>query len=717
MLADRGQPVLHRVGDRWHQRPAEATASANGAGTTSPPPRFCERLFGHRLPTRPEQVEAAGGFAWRVSLPKLARARAFDRGAQLVMYEDDRRLPHAGSSAQSITHFGRGRHGLDGEWLWFSSSDNSDPTQNGRRYLVVLRSSTRGGLMHFLGRTPLGHLALDAREGLGRLLQRDGSQLRTFQFRRPFRHDGGYCWLASLRRMRVPLHLLQQGWRAVVLEDGTALGTPDCVHEDVRRLGNGRHSVWEDQIWFAAADNSNPNRNGRTYSLRLEPPDVASAIASAEHGEALQSTIGSDAEFERQLAELAAEPAGRRPDLVPGAKVVMVIGALHPGGTERQLCNLAVELDRRGFVVTIVALAGLDGSGGHYRTLLHGTGVQLRSARHPESQFALAAAADDDRRLHLLAGLPAGMRDEVWRLFSHIAVLEPDVLHCCLDGPNISGGIAGLLADVPCIGLGIRSFNPTHYPQQLRPWFHRLYRLLAASPRVRMFANSQACADDYSTWLGADPGFRIVHNGLDTPALGTSSPAEQQAFRGELGIPLTSPLVVGLLRLCEEKQPLVFVQAIAAARKLVPDLHAVLVGIGPLQQEVERLAQKLDLADHLHLVGRQQDIATVLGAGDITLLTSRIEGTPNALLEAAWFRRPVVATRAGGCVEVVEHGVTGMLCPVGDTAALGSAIAGLAQDRAARERMGEAGHQLIRQRFSLQTMVDETLAMYRGGRS
>ncbi|MBL9078268.1 MAG: asparagine synthase (glutamine-hydrolyzing) [Planctomycetes bacterium] len=714
-LSERGQTILHRIGDRWRARDTAASATVGG-GT---PPRLADRLFGERLPARPGAIEPAGGFAWRIALPKLARARALDRTARLVVYENDRRLPHDGSSPQAIVHFGRGRHALDGEWLWFSASDNSDPTTNGRRYLVALQSSTRGGLLHFLGRTPLAHLALDAREGLERLRQRrqPGPLPLRFRFRRPFPHDGGACWLASLRRMRVPLALLQQGWRPVVLEDGTALGPADAVHEDVRRLGLGRYSVWDDMIWFAASDNGNPNRNGRTYQLVLYPPGSTLAHDDARQGVELQPALASPAEFDRELAQLAAEPAPHVPELGTGSRIAMVIGALHPGGTERQLCNLAVELDRRGHRVSVLALSGLDGSAGHYRALLHGTGVELVAANHPAARFTLGAAARCDRRLRLLASLPAGLRDEVWRLFSHFATLQPDVAHCCLDGPNISGGIAALLAGVPLAALGIRSFNPTHYPHQLRPWFAPYYRLLATSPRVRMFANSRVCADDYRAWLGVDPGFRLVRNGLDTAALGSSSDAERQAFRAEFGIPLQAPLCAGLLRLAEEKQPLVFVRAIAAALRRVPDLHAVLAGIGPMQRDVEQLARELAIEPRLHLVGRRHDVATIHGTADVVLLTSRIEGTPNALLEAMWFRRPVVATRAGGCVEVVEDGVHGRLCDVGDADGLGAAVAGLLQDPALRARMGDAGHAAVQQRFSLPRMVDDTLAIYRGSPS
>ncbi|HEX5053019.1 MAG TPA: asparagine synthase (glutamine-hydrolyzing) [Planctomycetota bacterium] len=708
LLGERTQTIVHRVGNRWHVRRAAEMAQVDGPSFTGKPPRLSERLFGHKLTNRPHELVHGGGRAWRIRLPRLARERALDSSAQLVVFEDGRPLPLGDSSVKSVAGFGRGRYCLEGEWLHFSATDNSDPTTNGRRYLAALRSTSRNGVMHFLGGTSLGRLALDVSEGLHRLRATNGSTIRTFRFRRPFRHDGGSCWLASLKRMRLPR--LEPGWRAVVLEDGFEMPMADSIHEDVRRHGLGRHSVWNDQVWFSATDNTNPNRNGRTYSIALVPP--GGEMPTEALGEALQPKIESQERFDRELAILAAEPASRAPVIGPGGKVVMVIGALSPGGTERQMCNLAIELDRRGLHVTILTLCGFGGAGGHYRVLLRDTGVQLRDASTAEAEFALGAAAGDERRLQLLAGLPHGLRDEVWRLFSHITALQPDVLHCCLDCPNISGGVAGLLADVPRLALGVRSFNPTHYPEQYRPWFDDYYRMLAESPRARLFANSRVCAADYATWLGVDPGFRIVYNGLETGSLGMATAGDVHAFRDELGIPEGAPVVAGLLRLCEEKRPLVFVRAIAAARRRVKELHAVLAGIGPMQAEVEALVDELGLGDHLHVLGRRTDVATILTATDMVLLTSRIEGTPNALLEAAWFRRPAVATEAGGCVEVVEHGETGLLCPVDDAEALGAAIAELAADRQRRERMGEAGHARVRARFSLQGMVEATLAMY-----
>ena len=714
-LQERQQTIVHRVGDRWHVQPAAAVAANGTQRTAASAPRLGERLFGHRVPSRPDRIERAGGFAWKIALPKLARARAQDCEARIVMFEDGALLPHGDSSPMAIARYGRGRSGLEREWLWFAASDNSDPTANGRRYLVALRGSHRNGMLHLLGASPIGQLAMAARDGLGRFFDK-GHRNHVYQFRRPFRHDGGPCWRASLRSMRVPLPLLQQGWRAVVYEDGRELPMPDCPHEEVRRLGGGRHALWEGHVWFSATDDTNPNTNGRVYSIALVPPGPKPSSANGHDGTALSPAIDTDEAFDLRLAELAREPSVREPDLGRGGKVVMVIGTLMAGGTERQLCNLAVELDRRGLQVTILVLCGPEAAAGPYRSMLRGTGVRVRAANQVEPCIAVGGLTTDERRLQLLAALPAGPREEIWRLFSHIATLQPDVLHCCLDGPNISGGIAGVLADVPRIALGVRSLSPPNFPQHFRPWYKAYYRLLSESPRTRLFANSPEAAADYAQWseLRAER-FRVIPNGIDGAVIAMPPAATVAAFKQSLGIPAEAPLIAGLLRLTEEKQPLLFVRAIAAARKDAEGLHAVLAGTGLLEREVKAEITRLGLGGRLHLLGTRGDVPTILAAADLVMLTSRTEGCPNALLEAQWLGRPVVATKVGGCVSAVLDGETGFLCEQ-TPRALAAACGALLSDPELRARMGSRAAQFARERFSLAAMVDQTLALYRENR-
>jgi hypothetical protein len=81
-----------------------------------------------------------------------------------------------------------------------------------------------------------------------------------------FVNDKGFCWLASL-----PEHLCsdsESASRLQLFEDGHPLGPAHISHDEIRRLGGGRYSHWGAQLYFSASDNSDPDKNGRTYTVR-----------------------------------------------------------------------------------------------------------------------------------------------------------------------------------------------------------------------------------------------------------------------------------------------------------------------------------------------------------------------------------------------------------------------------------------------------------------
>jgi glycosyltransferase involved in cell wall biosynthesis len=93
------------------------------------------------------------------------------------------------------------------------------------------------------------------------------------------------------------------------------------------------------------------------------------------------------------------------------------------------------------------------------------------------------------------------------------------------------------------------------------------------------------------------------------------------------------------------------------------------------------------------MLGYREDIPALLAAADIFALPSRFEGLPMSVIEAMLTSLPVVATDVRGPAEQVVHGVTGLSVPLGDAAALGSALGRLARDPGLRARMGQAGRQ------------------------
>jgi glycosyltransferase involved in cell wall biosynthesis len=154
---------------------------------------------------------------------------------------------------------------------------------------------------------------------------------------------------------------------------------------------------------------------------------------------------------------------------------------------------------------------------------------------------------------------------------------------------------------------------------------------------------------------------------------------------------------------------------IEATREVVarfPDATVVLMGEGPLRPALAAQAAATGVGGSVRLVGYRTDARALLAAADVFVLCSRYEGMPLAVLEAMEAGLPVVATRAIGNDEVVEHGVTGTLVPAGDASELGAAITALLADPRRRASYGKAGRQRYLQHFTADRMVARTRAQY-----
>jgi len=161
-------------------------------------------------------------------------------------------------------------------------------------------------------------------------------------------------------------------------------------------------------------------------------------------------------------------------------------------------------------------------------------------------------------------------------------------------------------------------------------------------------------------------------------------------------------------RLTEIKQPGDLVRA--AAR--VPGSLLVLAGDGELRPSVERLATELGVRERVRLLGYVGDMGDWYAAFDAFLLTSLNEGTPVVAIEALAAGVPVVATDAGGTRAVVDDGETGFVVSIGDVEALAERLTRLRDDAGLRTRFGEAGGRAMRERFSIERMVDDIDRVY-----
>ncbi|MCS7303595.1 MAG: glycosyltransferase family 4 protein [Thermoguttaceae bacterium] len=156
--------------------------------------------------------------------------------------------------------------------------------------------------------------------------------------------------------------------------------------------------------------------------------------------------------------------------------------------------------------------------------------------------------------------------------------------------------------------------------------------------------------------------------------------------------------VVWIGRLSERKDPISFLQAIARMQ-LRDRCQFLLVGTGPLEEQVRQMITQLGLAEYCQLLGFQEDVQSILREADVLVLTSREESFGLVLAEAGAFGLPVIATRTQGPTEIVLDGQTGFLVDVGDIAGLAAWMDRLAADPTLRRQMGQAGLQRVRQLF------------------
>lgn len=135
------------------------------------------------------------------------------------------------------------------------------------------------------------------------------------------------------------------------------------------------------------------------------------------------------------------------------------------------------------------------------------------------------------------------------------------------------------------------------------------------------------------------------------------------------------------------------------------------VGNGPLRERVQQISQELNVEPYVLFLGSRSDVPDILRALDIFTLTSSNEGTPNVVMEAMATALPCVVTDIGDCKDLVPHGQTGFLAPVGAVEALADHILCLANDVELRRAQGEAGYQRI-QSYDVQKMAEQYRILY-----
>jgi glycosyltransferase involved in cell wall biosynthesis len=182
-------------------------------------------------------------------------------------------------------------------------------------------------------------------------------------------------------------------------------------------------------------------------------------------------------------------------------------------------------------------------------------------------------------------------------------------------------------------------------------------------------------------------------------------------LRGELGIPSGAQVIGTAARLRPQKALTVLIDAFARIAADREDRHLVIVGDGECLEELRRAAAASGAGDRIHFPGLRTDIDAVLATFDVAAMSSDFEGLPLFVFECMAHSTPLVATDVGGLRDVVDDGVTGLLVPSRDPAALAAALERVVADPALGERIASVAAQRLGD-FTMQRAVERFAALY-----
>jgi glycosyltransferase involved in cell wall biosynthesis len=205
------------------------------------------------------------------------------------------------------------------------------------------------------------------------------------------------------------------------------------------------------------------------------------------------------------------------------------------------------------------------------------------------------------------------------------------------------------------------------------------------------------------------PAVETLYYGIDGEAVARSGSSD--GIRAELGISPDAAVVGTVANFKAHKGHAYLLQAALQLRRAVPDVKFVLVGQGPIEQKIRRMAHDLGLDQTVIFAGYREDVHRVMRIFDVFALPSMYDGLSIALIEAMSLGIPPVVTRVGGNPEAVAHGRQGLVVPPGDPRALASSILTLLRDGSVRRHLAEGARERAGA-FDIRNAVRRTEQVY-----
>lgn len=358
-------------------------------------------------------------------------------------------------------------------------------------------------------------------------------------------------------------------------------------------------------------------------------------------------------------------------------KILVALSSLYSGGAERVACTLAEAWTARGDEV--VLLATFSGKGHCFYPLPDRVrvvyladlvGTQVRSLRN---------------RLQRLSAYRRMLREE-----------KPDVIVSFLPGVNVASVLASRGLGIPLIAC--ERTDPVAWPMPL--WKKRLYGAVYRQADM-LTVQTESVAQRLPAVFSGLKSVRVVPNPVPLPV------QDYVPGPGAAHAPGVRRRLVAMGRLSEEKQFDLLIEVFADLARRRTEWDLVIYGEGPLKDRLQAQAAQSGLCGRVTLAGETTSPWPELARSDVFVMTSRIEGFPNALLEAMALGLPcAVFDCQSGPREITREGSDALLIPLNDRKELTAALDRLMTDPIRRLTLGMQARASVLARYSLPVVLD-----------
>ncbi len=301
-----------------------------------------------------------------------------------------------------------------------------------------------------------------------------------------------------------------------------------------------------------------------------------------------------------------------------------------------------------------------------------------------------------------------------FQLRKYFKKMKFDIVHTHSSKAGVLGRLAAFSAGIPVI---VHTIHGPAFHANETWWKNRLYiflEALCAKVSHKVFAVAQAMINvSLAAGIGKKEQYQVVYSGMKLEQFLNAE--REPELRKALNIPEHAKVAGTVARLFPLKGYEELMKMIPGLLKKEKDLYFLFVGNGTMMPEIQQWAEGLGIRERIAFAGLvpPDEVCRYIAQMDVLVHFSLREGLPRAAVQALAEAKPVIAYPLDGTPEVVLDGVTGRLCPPGDTEAAEAAIAELIGNRELREKYGRAGQELVREKFRWQTMSEQLIAAYR----